>query len=116
MSGVAGLYNVPTTKAELDTWSFVHAAHHRDIIQSIYQLGNVVLVEFPLDPINPASPDDMEVWSYQHQAMHEAFDQLLGIAGFDLLDVDWSDKNQVAGWIFLNADEHVQAANLLGIG
>lgn len=113
MSGVAALYNVPSTQAELDDWAFAHAAHHRDINRRIYQLRGQQLPEFILDPFDT---NDSGTWLYQHQAMHTNQDALLGISGYDLLDIDFRDKNEFAGWIFLNADEHVQAANILEIG
>lgn len=113
MSAVAALYNVPSTPEELGTWAFAHAAHHRDIIRLIYERGQVKLVEYPLDPM---PTDDLEAWTYQHQQMHQDFDSLLGISGYDLTDVDWKDRNQVAAWIFLNASEHYQAANTLELG
>ena len=114
MSGVAGLYNVPGTDSELATWSFVHAAHHRDIIRVVYQTKNIAMPEYSLDPFNPRQ--DMGVWLYQHQEMHDNFDQVLGISGFDLTDVNWQDREQLAAWILLNASEHYQAANTLEIG
>ena len=113
MSGVAGLYNVPSTQNELNTWAFIHAAHHRDINRRIYQLSNIVLSEYPLDPFDP---NNAGVWTYQHQAMHQQFDPLLNINGYDLLDVNWTDPNELAGWIFLNASEHYQAAQILNLG
>lgn len=114
MSAVAALYNVPLTQEELSSWSFAHAAHHADIIRVVYQLFGFELdQQYVLDPfdINNAG-----VWIYQHQLMHQQFEPILGINGFDLLDVDFRDKNQLAGWIWLNAQTHYQAANTLGIG
>lgn len=113
MSDIAGLYNVPSTEAELNTWAFAHAAHHRDINRLILQLTGTQLIESILDPINP---NDIGVWLYQHQQMHDQFEAVLGIAGYDLLDVDWENQNELAGWVLLNASAHQQAANILQIG
>lgn len=113
MSDIAGLYNVPSNIAELNTWAFAHAAHHRDINRTIYQLTGTSLIENILDPLNP---QDLGVWLYQHQQMHDQFESVLGIAGYDLLDVDWENQNELAGWILLNASSHQQAANILNIG
>ena len=113
MSSVASLYNVPSTQDELNDWSFAHAAHHRDINRIIYQRLKLELPEFVLDPLDI---NDTGTWLYQHQAMHTNQDAILGISGYDLLDVDFKDKNEFAGWIFLHADEHVQAASILEIG
>ena len=113
MSAIAALYNVPSNRAELDSWAFAHMAHHRDINRLIYQATGTALVESILDPINP---NDNGVWLYQHQQMHDQFEPILGIAGYDLLDVQWDDPEQLAGWILLNAQTHLQASIFLGIG
>ena len=113
MSAVASLFNVPSNKQELDQWSFAHMAHHRDINRVIYNLTGNALPEYELDPVNT---DDAGVWEYQHQLMHDNQDAILGIIGFDLSEINWKDRNELAGWIYLNALEHVQAANILEIG
>lgn len=113
MSGIAGLYNVPSVQTELDTWSFVHSAHHRDLIRVIYQLTGTNLPESVLDPFDPAHNDD---WLQNHQTMHQDVNALLGIEGYNLLAVDMLDHGQFSNWVFLNADEHMKAANILGIG
>ncbi len=113
MSGLANLYNVPTTDAERAQWSFSHMAHHRDINLAIYRLIKVALPEYILDPINP---EDQGEWEYQHQLMHDNQNQLLGIQGQDLTGVDWKDQRLLAGWIFLNQSEHYLASNILEIG
>src|SRR5215475_15255047 len=102
--GIASLYNVPGNSAELATWSLAHAAHHHDIVQTIYRLTTISLQTFLLDPFDP---NDMQGWLYQHQQMHKEMDALLGIAGFDLTTVKWKDAGERAGWIELNATEHV---------
>lgn len=113
MSGLANLYNVPSTDDERAEWSFAHMAHHRDIAQRIYALIKVALPEYILDPINPA---DTGQWEYQHQLMHDNQNQILGIQGQDLTGVDWKNPNLIAAWVWLQANEHFQAAQILGIG
>lgn len=113
MSAVAGIYNVPSTRPELDTWAFQHAAHHRDINRRIFELLGITIPEYVLDPLNP---DDSALWTYQHQAVHTFQDAILGISGYNLLALDWNDRPLLEGWIYLNGQEHYQAANLLGIG
>lgn len=113
MSAVAGLYNVPGTPSEWSQWAFINMAHHRDIFRLIYAQQSILLPEFILDPLNP---DDPGVWLYQHQRMHEDQNEALGIDGYNLVDVDLSDPEELAGWIYLHSSEHLQAANILGIG
>ena len=113
MSGIASLYNVPSTDAERATWAFIHMAHHRDINRRIYELVKVAFPEYPLDQINI---EDTGAWEYLHQQMHDNENALLGISGNDLSDVNWKDQNALAGWIQLNGQEHFQASNILEIG
>lgn len=113
MSGIANLYNVPNSDSERAEWSFSHAAHHRDINLAIYNALKIALPEYLLDPLNP---NDTGVWEYQHQLMHDNNNAILGIQGQDLTEVDWKNQRLLAAWIWLNVNEHVQAANILGIG
>ena len=113
MSGVAGIFNVPSTQDELNTWSATHATHHLLIIETIYRLTGTQLLEYVIDPIDP---NDSEGWLLQHQYMHNQMDAVLGISGYDLLNVNLRDQNEFAGWVWLNAQEHYQAANILEIG
>ena len=113
MSGLANLYNVPGNDEERAQWSFSHMAHHRDINAKIYLLLKVALPEYILDPINP---NDVGQWEDQHQLMHDAQNQIMGIQGQDLTGIDWNDPNVTAAWIFLNGNEHFQASEILEIG
>lgn len=109
---LASLYNVPSTDSERSQWAFAHMAHHRDINRRIYELTLVALPEFILDPINIENNGD---WEYQHQEMHNNQNSILGIAGFDLSELNWTKQNELAGWVFLNGQEHRQAAAILEI-
>lgn len=113
MSALAAIYNVPADYPTWSSWAFAHMAHHRDINRTLHDLLNLTLDEFPLDPFNP---HDAANWSYQHQLMHNQMDAVLGISGYNLLSPVFNDPSQRAGWIALNADEHRQASNILGIG
>lgn len=113
MSGLADLYNVPGNDEERAQWAFAHMAHHRDINRRIYELVKIALPEYILDPVNP---NDSGEWEYQHQIMHDNQNQILGIDGQDLTDIDWKDPRILTGWIQLNSNEHYQASAILEIG
>lgn len=113
MSGLASLANVPSTDEERAQWAFDHMAHHRDINERIYVLVKLALPEYILDPVDV---NDTGTWEYQHQLMHDAQNQILGIQGQDLTGIDWKDKNILSGWVFLNFNEHFQASDILEIG
>lgn len=109
---LAALYNVPGSPEELAQWSFAHAAHHHDLMAAVAQKFGLYSPEYVLDPFNPK---DNGTWLYQHQAMHDTLDSQIGLAGFDLTDVEWQDRGQLSGWIFLNAVEHYNASLILGV-
>lgn len=113
MTALAGLWNVAGDQGELDTWSLTHMASHRDILKAIFDQGAISLPEYILDPI---PLQDMGTWIYQHQRMHQDMNQVFGISGLNLLNVDWQDPASRAGFVIGNATEHRQIANLLGIG
>lgn len=113
---LAALYNVPSDQHQFDSWAFAHAAHHRDIIRRLYELSAATpgtLDEYVLDPLNP---HDMGVWLYQHQVMHAQMDRVVGVAGYNLLDADFTDQNQLVGWIWIHGQEHYEVGNILGLG
>lgn len=113
---IAALQNVPGTPEELAQWAFCHQAHHADIIQRIYDLALIALPVFILDPFDPNNQEQMGVWAYLHQQMHDNQNALLGIEGGNLVDVDFTNQDELAGWIQQNFSEHLQAANALGVG
>ncbi len=111
---IAGIFDTPQTPEQQATWAFTHATHHADIVRVIYQKNSaLVLQRYILDPFDP---NDMDVWLDQHQFMHQQMDRVLGIAGFDLSEVDWNNASQRSAWIWLNAQEHLQAGTILGLG
>jgi hypothetical protein len=113
MSGVASLANVPGTDEELVEWSFAHAAHHADIIRVIYQINQVALPSFILDPVDI---NNSEIWADQHQQMHLQMDAILGISPLNIDEWDWRDKSTLGGNIWANFSEHLQASEILEIG
>ena len=116
MSSIATLYEVPQTREDFAIWSSAHVAHHRDINRLIYQDFKIALPEYNLDPFDPLDENALNNWLYLHQAMHDNFEQVLGIAGFDLTEVDWKDRQLLEFWTLNHASEHLQAADILEIG
>lgn len=110
---LAGLFNVPQTPDQLAEWSFINAAAHADINRVVFQDFNITLASYVLDPINQA---DLQNWLALHQIMHQQMDAVLGIAGYDLFDVDLTDRGQFAAWIQDHAAEHLQAGQILNLG
>lgn len=113
---IAAIQNIPSTPEELAAWSFAHQAHHIDLNAAIYNLLNFALPQFILDPFNPTDQAQMGTWSYTHQQMHDNLNQILGVGGSNLVDVDWTDQGELAGWTQLHFNEHFQYSNILGVG
>ena len=71
------------------------------------------LTQFQLSPVDPSN---MGMWFYQHQIMHAQINAVLGTQGFNLLDYDWSDPDQLTEWLNQNAAEHQTICAALRIG
>jgi len=112
---VAALFNIPGNDTERTEWAFAHMAHHRDIIRVIKQLGGPTLPEYILDPLDPR-PGKGNDWQRWHQTMHQQVDAILGLQGYNLLGLDWSSPQRLAGWIQLNGVAHRAYGDRLGLG
>ena len=106
---IANLFRVPTNEAEEQAWSFSHMASHRDFIRVVLVKYNIVIPEYSIDPFGEDVAD-------VHQQMHNDLDPIIGVAGFDLTDVNWKDPQQRASWVWLNATLHQQEGTKLGVG
>lgn len=110
---IATLYGMPHTEEDFSAWSFAHAAHHRDICRVVFRDSQVRLDEYVLDPFDP---DDMGNWPYLHQVMHQQMDTALGIAGYDLSEIDWQDHDRIRSWLQQHGSEHYRVGAILGLG
>ena len=110
---LANLYNIWKDNPGLQRFSFSNADEHYRIAKAIQKQYNVILPDYILDPINTEDP---ATWLNVHQNVHNLQNSVLGIAGNDISDVDFSKPDQVASWIWLHAQEHLQANLKLGIG
>lgn len=110
---LAVLFELPQSRQHWDTWAFVNMAHHRDINRVLFETTGTRINESVLDPFDIDQPDS---WLTKHQVMHQEQNAALGIQGFDLQNVDFEDKEAMEAWITAHANEHYQAAQILGIG
>lgn len=106
------LFNVPTNAEEMSIFAFANMDEHRKIAAAAQAQLSVALDLFPLDPIPTG---DLGTWVYNHQTMHDQQNAVLGISGNDLTTLDLNDISQLVNWIELHAQEHYQAAQLLGL-
>lgn len=71
------------------------------------------LDQFQLSPVDPQA---LGMWLYVHSVMHAQINQVLGTQGFNLLEYDFSDPDQLQEFLQANGDEHVRLCTALGIG
>ena len=107
---LASLFNIPKDKTALAQFSFANADEHTQINQGILKKYSIQMPVYVLDPI----PTDQQNWLETHQNVHNLMNAVLGIVGNDLSDVDFKKPNELASWIWLHAQEHYQAAKILG--
>ena len=111
--GLPLLYSQPTDDDSWRSWAFNHAANHYYILQAVLVQKSQNLTQFCLDPMDP---DNLGLWLYQHQEMHDQVNALLATTGYDLLSYDWDDPDEFAEWLRLNGDEHTRINAALNIG
>ena len=109
---LASLYNVPVNDYGMKQFSFVNANYHVLQNRAILLKYNISLTDYVLDPINE---QQIDTFLQRHQDIHNQVNTLLGIVGNDLSSVDFKKPDVLRSWIWLHANEHVQAAKLLGI-
>lgn len=109
---LAEIRGVPDSPEDIASWSFSHLAHHRDINRVILSTYQIRIDEYSLDPFDP---DNMNQWLDLHQQMHNEQNKALGIAGYNLSEVNWEDEQQRSQWIWANSDEHFRASKILGV-
>ncbi len=100
------------TAADWASFSFPHAAQHRDYIRVIFQQFGVSLPEYPLDPLDP---QNIGLWPYHHAVMHDQINAILGIPGYNLQEIDFSDREALQAWSDQNQDLHTRTSTILGL-
>lgn len=113
---LASLLNIPATDEERLLWSFAHQDQHVKIANAVFQQdANAVLPIYVLDPMpSPKNHDGINSWLRLNQSAHNDFSGLLGIDNNDLSSVDWDKPDQVASFIRLHFNEHLEAQLRLG--
>lgn len=107
---LATLFNVPGNDTEMNVFSFNNQAEHVKIASALQTKFKLPIPNFILDPL---PLNDMGTWLQQHQTLHNIMNGTLGTNSNDLTDVSFKDQKQLSEWIWLHAQEHYQAANIL---
>lgn len=103
------LLETPSTSQLLAYWAAHHQDQHRQIRNALLSQTNIP--DYILDPI----PQDVKIWSEQHQVLHSRFCAAIGTTSRDLRSVDFSDEEELKSWIEFHFDEHRIVAEALGI-
>lgn len=106
---LASLLNIPANEDGWSHFSFNNQDEHRQISAALRARG-ITSPDVLLDPI---PFQDIGAWSYVHQQSHDIIASALGIQGSDFTTVDFSKPDQVASWIRLHFESHLQANNVL---
>ena len=109
---IATLLNVPGTANELLRWSFANQDHHTQVVNYLKGKGTLGLSEYILDPLQM---QDIANFLLRHQQSHNEINDALTVAGNDLTSVNTKDPAQVATWIQLHFNEHLQWQTKTGI-
>ena len=107
------LLNVPLDEQGFNVFAQSNDDLHLRFIEAINERTGLQLQRYLLNPIPQA---DVKGWLQREQQTHNDMNAVFGIAGSDLTDVNWQDKDQRDSWIQLHFSEMQQVAQELGIG
>lgn len=110
---VLSLMNPPTTPQDIASWSFANQDHHNRVTTNAQTLTGALITVRQIDPI---AFFDLQDWLGRHQQWHNDINAALGLAGFDLSDLDFKNQKQLEAWTRLHVQEHVQWQTVTGIG
>jgi hypothetical protein len=109
---IATLLNVPGTSQELLRWSFANQDHHTQVVVFLKNKKVLGLNEYVLDPVQMS---DIANFLLRHQQSHNEINDALSVSGNDLSSLNTKDPTQVATWIQLHFNEHLQWQTQTGI-
>ena len=102
------LYNPPIAVGPWLTWGAVHQSDHFAIVNGILNKKGISIGVLPIDPVPLGNRAAMLAWFMNHQAVHNQMNAAMGLGGFDLSYVDFTNEEQARVWIQYNALEHAQ--------
>lgn len=109
---IANLFNIPDDQATWNEYTFSLQGVIRDINRRIYEVDRVALPEYLVDPLNQSEPSSQ---LYGLQIMVNNINAVLGLSGYDYIDVDFQKPGQAASWTWLLANNLRQAAKIVGV-
>ena len=105
------LYNTPNDPEFFRIWSFANLDSHNQITAALQAKGTML----PIFPLWPISQEDLQGFLLRHQQVHNAMDAALGLLSEDYTNIDFQQPDVVAQVLYLHAEDHRQAHQMLGI-
>ena len=93
---LASLANAPTDGNSMSEWTFAHSDLCQRTITYLNDRGNDLVMQ-QLDPI-PLF--DVNNFTLRVQTVHNSINGVLGVSGFDLLDLNINDPESIRSWTF----------------
>ena len=112
MASLAAVLYPPPTKQGWNDWAHANFQHHLAIRSGIVAVKGVIPTPYRIWPV---SDFDFSDWEEQHQQEHSLMNQILGISGQDLSDIDRQDRRKLDAWMFAHFIQHQAAAQILKI-
>lgn len=108
---LASLANSPTDAQSMNEWTFAHSDLCLRTIDYLNAKGSAIVME----QMDPVALFDVQNFTLRVQDVHNSINGVLGISGFDLLDLNINDPNSVRSWTFNVFSEAQQWAAKTGI-
>lgn len=108
---LASLANSPTDAQSMNEWTFAHSDLCLRTIDFLNGKGNSIVMQ----QMDPVALFDVQNALLRIQSVHNDVNGVLGIAGFDLLDLNFNDPNSVRSWTFNIFSECQQWVSKTGI-
>lgn len=108
---LASIANSPTDGNSMNEWTFAHSDLCLRTIDYLNARGNKIVMQ----QMDPVAIQDVQNFTLRVQSVHNDINGVLGISGFDLLDLNINDTNSVRSWTFNIFSEAQQWGQKTGI-
>ena len=93
---LADLANTPLSRNDMNSWSFAHSDLCQRTITQLNGQGNNLVMQ----QIDPVPLFDVNNFTLRVQTVHNSINAVLGVTGFDLLDLNVKDPESIRSWTF----------------
>jgi hypothetical protein len=93
---LADLANAPTDQNSLSVFTFAHSDLCLRTIDYLNGKGNNLVMQ----QLDPVALNDVQNFLLRVQTVHNGINGVLGVTGFDLLDLNIKDPSSIQSWAF----------------